>query len=237
MIVACDSGYLEPGEEVISVAAGTAIVTAESGKLSPFPLFGGMEIREIPCKPRLPKSTRAPRYREPDAVQGMESDDDQCALPGAHRRVSRSAHHASRTALALLVQYLVRNSTIASGSLWLSSSAAASMAFCSLMAPPVPRACLFAHRETPAGVAPGVGKGTGGDAGSLVELAAFIVVAVQTGDIGHGELLRRFDGEGRILLSDARFRGNFAEDSSDSAVTVVSAHTVAKVPAPAWIRW
>lgn len=63
VIIACDSGYVEPGEEVISVAADTAIVATASGKWALFSPFEGMEIREILCKPRLLKLTREPRYR------------------------------------------------------------------------------------------------------------------------------------------------------------------------------
>ncbi|MCR4427189.1 MAG: hypothetical protein NUW23_13570 [Firmicutes bacterium] len=69
VIVACDSGYLEPGEEVISVAADTAIVAAASGQWAFFSPFEGMEIREIICRPRLLKLTRAPRHEEVDPAR------------------------------------------------------------------------------------------------------------------------------------------------------------------------
>jgi len=76
IVIACDSGYLEPGEEVISVAADTAIVATASGKWALFSPFEGMEIREILCKPRLLKLTRAPRYKGEEASPAGEAKPD-----------------------------------------------------------------------------------------------------------------------------------------------------------------
>jgi len=72
VVIACDSGCLELGEEVISVAADTAIVAAASGKWALFSPSDGMEIREIICKPRCLRLTRAPRYEEASSVGEME---------------------------------------------------------------------------------------------------------------------------------------------------------------------
>ena len=77
VVIACDSGCLEPGEEVISVAADTAIVAAASGKWALFSPSEGMEIREIICKPRSLRLTRAPRYEQADSAEETEPSTDQ----------------------------------------------------------------------------------------------------------------------------------------------------------------
>jgi len=52
IIMACEYGAVEQGEEVISMAADTAIIATGSLKSLLFSPIDGMEIREIICKPR-----------------------------------------------------------------------------------------------------------------------------------------------------------------------------------------
>mgnify|MGYP001054809112 CR=1 FL=1 len=56
--MATDAGYLEPGEDVVSMAADTAIVASASSTRLLFHPQVGMEIREIICKPRKLTLTR-----------------------------------------------------------------------------------------------------------------------------------------------------------------------------------
>lgn len=52
VLVACDAGWVEPGEEVIAMSADTALVAVASQSAWMFHPTRGMEIREIICKPR-----------------------------------------------------------------------------------------------------------------------------------------------------------------------------------------
>lgn len=52
ILMACDAGYVEPGEEVISMSADTAIVARAAQTRWLFHPERGLEIREIICMPR-----------------------------------------------------------------------------------------------------------------------------------------------------------------------------------------
>jgi len=52
ILMACDSGHIEPGEEVISMSADTAIVARAAQTRLLFHPERGLEIREIICMPR-----------------------------------------------------------------------------------------------------------------------------------------------------------------------------------------
>lgn len=63
VIMACEYGAIEQGEEVISMAADTAIIATGSLKLLLFSPINGMEIREIICKPRYLNINRNLNYK------------------------------------------------------------------------------------------------------------------------------------------------------------------------------
>jgi hypothetical protein len=52
ILMACDAGYIDTGEEVISMSADTAIVASSAKSKWMFHPVKGLEIREIICKPR-----------------------------------------------------------------------------------------------------------------------------------------------------------------------------------------
>lgn len=87
VIMATEAGYVDPGEDVVAMAADVAIVATGSYKLTLFSPFTGMQIREIICKPRnltLTKPGEIPEEEDEAEVAGEvepeeepNRDDDQ----------------------------------------------------------------------------------------------------------------------------------------------------------------
>ncbi|MDI6871941.1 MAG: hypothetical protein QME79_11465 [Bacillota bacterium] len=57
-VMACDAGVVAPGEEVVAMAADTALVLRAARKLTMFHPSEGMDVKEIICKPRTFTVTR-----------------------------------------------------------------------------------------------------------------------------------------------------------------------------------
>lgn len=82
IIMATESGSLEPGETVIALSADTAIVARATLKSLLFDNEEGMEIYEIICKPRLLTISRNridefeyDDFEEKDDLEELEEDD------------------------------------------------------------------------------------------------------------------------------------------------------------------
>ncbi|HHV76815.1 MAG TPA: hypothetical protein GXX39_05550 [Syntrophothermus lipocalidus] len=71
VLVACDAGAVEPGEEVIAMSADTALVAVASQSSWMFHPSRGMEIREIICKPRRCTIIRS-RYKNAPGSEARE---------------------------------------------------------------------------------------------------------------------------------------------------------------------
>ena len=63
VLMSCDAGNVEPGEEVISMSADTAIVARAANTRWMFHPERGLEIREIICMPRYCTIFRSGMYR------------------------------------------------------------------------------------------------------------------------------------------------------------------------------
>lgn len=61
VVMACDAGRVAQGEEVVAMAADTALLVAAARKVTMFSPFEGLEVREVICKPRVLNVTRQVR--------------------------------------------------------------------------------------------------------------------------------------------------------------------------------
>lgn len=62
VLMACDAGCVEVGEEVITVSADTALIVSATNSETLFFPDRGLEIKEIICKPRNLTVSREPKY-------------------------------------------------------------------------------------------------------------------------------------------------------------------------------
>ncbi len=78
VLMACDAGHVEPGEEVISMSADTAIVARAAQTRWLFHPERGLEIREIICMPRYCNISRPGTSRK---ELGKIKEEDWCPPP------------------------------------------------------------------------------------------------------------------------------------------------------------